>query len=897
MNHTLKANAHRLEQCIIASPWIEKDKTCLQIQVGETWQHHTYAQLLSEVEKQAQLIQRMGLNPRDKIVLLSENSPATMVTFLAVLTAQCIPVMVDPTLAESQIAALIEFSESKSVFISQKYLDQYHNKLNIPQLVRNLNRDLSTCEGYSDRAQIDNIAQTPVDDDVAVILFTSGTTGFAKGVMLTHENLIAGMVEGKAVTETKACDRVLSVLPIHHISPLMHNLMSLYAGATITMINQLDGPSILSAMQATQPTIAGFVPLILELFLRNIEEKINQLSPHKKKILRALGLISRKIRKITGKNIGFYLFKSIQNVFGGALEKIICGGAPLDPLVLSKLETLGFTILEAYGLTETSGPMASNRLNYRKPASAGIPFANIEVSVKHHANALHEGEICVRGPLVMKGYFKDPTSTAQVLQDGWFYTGDAGYIDEEGLLKITGRVREMIVLSTGKKVFPADVESQYQGIQGVQDLAVFGMSGLHYSGERIHMAIVKNAQTTPQALQALIYQRSSELPAQFQIQDLYFLEELPKTTSLKIQRVKLKQWVMEQVLQPYCSGNSDESSDKPPVESEQELTILSWLKNWIHQHEHIAIEDVEVTKSFNYYGLDSLTSVQLCKELVSEFHIEVEPSHLQQYPAIVHLARYLATCEPIQVEHSEFKKMVQRITESDISKVKAYVSRMIRPKWYVRLVKKPTRFTFRLLCRMYFRVEIKGTENLPKDKAFIICPNHTSYLDSVVLGLVKRKISRKFVGLFAKDYFNKKSFPLVSLISDVVPFDRSISERAMEMNLKYIEFCKKANRILILFPEGTRSRDGQMQDFKNGVAWFAKQTGLDIIPAYIHGAFPLLPRGRFFPKPGKMSIVFGKPYQIQTDIQATDAEPPLQVYNQITQKLRELVVRLKESVK
>ena len=195
----------------------------------------------------------------------------------------------------------------------------------------------------------------------------------------------------------------------------------------------------------------------------------------------------------------------------------------------------------------------------------------------------------------------------------------------------------------------------------------------------------------------------------------------------------------------------------------------------------------------------------------------------------------------------------------DALEVERYTARLFNPPWHQRLFNGLARGILKGICKIYFNVEIKGLEHFPKEGSFFICPNHTSYLDSVLFGMINKKISKRFVGLLAKDYFEKTLFPVISLLTNVIPFDRTSNELVLEKNLQYINSCIEKQGILILFPEGTRSSNGEIQEFKTGISWFTQRTGLAVVPAYIDGAFELCPKGRLFPRPGKISIHFGAP--------------------------------------
>lgn len=630
----------KLQELILETSHRLFDKVCLQIYKNNQWQRITYSELFQKIDLVVPLLKAMGIKDGDRIILLTENCPEAMVAFLAILMSNTTAVLIDPNLPSTDLKKLIDEVDARALLISEKYLKSFEPSLAAKLAVRNIQNEFAPCSGYDANVKADMPPSTDTDRDVAAILFTSGTTGHAKGVMLTHENFIASLIKSKVVIDLTENDRMLSILPIHHISPLIQNLVSLYAGSTITCVEKLDGPAIMTAMQMTNSTVIGIVPLLLDLFLKRIEEEIAKLSGPKQKLVNLFLSGSIKTRSLTSWNLGFHLFSKIQKAFGGHLTRIICGGAPADPAVIAKMEGFGFTILEAYGLSETTGPICSNRQHKKQLGSVGIPYSDADIRILT-PNEKNEGEIAISGPQIMKNYFRE---TAENIKNGLFYTGDLGVLDQQGFLKITGRVKEIITLSSGKKVIPAEVEKHYQNIDGIAELAVFGTSSIHVA--IVMQEQIKNLINTQQKsrseiqrlLEEKIYERASKLPMTFQIQRIYFIDQLPKTAMFKVKRSALNTWAAAQ----------EKSEAKIPAPITQQQTqkkpadaIASWMLQWIANKSNTPRHLMDPKKSFIYYGLDSLSILQLCAELESTFNKKVNPTLIWSHPSIEKLSAHL----------------------------------------------------------------------------------------------------------------------------------------------------------------------------------------------------------------------------------------------------------------
>lgn len=307
-------------------------------------------------------------------------------------------------------------------------------------------------------------------DKLATIVFTSGTTGKGKGVMLSQTNIVTDMTQGMynfAITPKTLC-----VLPLHHTFGSVVNVVGHFAqGSEVYLSSGIK--YFLKEMKEQQPTHVILVPLFVETIYKRIwstAEKNGQAD-----LLRKMMKVSNAARK-TGIDLRRKMFKSILSMFGGKLELIICGGAALNQNIIDTFDSLGITILNGYGITECAPLISCNRNKYQKTGSVGIPIVGELVKIAE-PDENGEGEICVKGTNVMLGYYKDEKATAEAFDDeGYFKTGDYGKLDEEGWLYITGRLKNLIIFSNGKNVYPEEIETEVQGIYGVSEVVVYAGS-------------------------------------------------------------------------------------------------------------------------------------------------------------------------------------------------------------------------------------------------------------------------------------------------------------------------------------------------------------------------------------------------------------------------------------
>lgn len=534
------------------------DSTALQIKTKEGAFHKlSYVELGRRTVDISSKLIKLGVQKGDRAAILSESRPEWAIAYFGVVSCGGIVVPIDIKLSEKEIQFILNDSQAKCIFVSEKHISTIDNlKIVLPRLenvivIDDIDRedvillkDIKMRKGEEKYSAI-------YPEDTALIVYTSGTTGVAKGVELTYKNLLFQVMAISDVVNYSKDDNFLSILPLNHMLEITGGLIApLYAGSCVTYCESLKTTTILSLTKETHTTAMICVPLVLKMMHDGIFRKIEKLPPAKQKIFYHLLSVSKSLLKFNIR-IGRFLFREAHDEFGGRLKGFVSGGAPLNLDVEIDFNALGFRILQGYGLTETAPVISVNTYNRNKFGSVGRPLPGVEVKIIKENEKSPDGEIVVRGPNIMKGYYKSPEKTAEVIKDGWLHTGDIGYLDKDGYLHISGRLRNLIVLGAGKKVFPEEVEEVIGKTPFIKEICVLGKiatQGLRKGCEEVYAVIVPNLdmfdaperQDIPK-IKGKINSEISRLcenlaeykkPMDFEIR----LEELPKTATRKIRR-------------------------------------------------------------------------------------------------------------------------------------------------------------------------------------------------------------------------------------------------------------------------------------------------------------------------------------------------------------------------
>ena len=523
----------------------------------------SHDQLLDEVEAVAKGLMALGLKKGDRIAILGPNSPEWAKAYLSSGFAGCINVPIDSLLSDNEKQQLIAKAEVKAAFVASRFLDildDLPKGFPLPKHIICLDHDhkspgpgIMTMDMLKAAAKGKKARKFPKisKDDVAAIIFTSGTTGVPKGVMLTHWNIVSDCIACSMAVDIGE-ERFLSVLPMHHTFECTAGfLLPIYCGCHITYARSLRSRYIMEDLKACRGTVMLGVPLLFQKMKEGIERALDRASAPRKLVFKAMWNLVVAAERTGNPYMGKKVFRSLRRKAGlDTIRYFVSGGAALPPYVPIFFRRLGIDIIQGYGLTESSPVLTLNPLDRPKNESVGPPLPGVEVKVVN-PDRDGVGELAFRGPMIMKGYLNNPEATKEVLdEEGWLYTGDLGFVDREGYVYICGRAKNLIVTSAGKNVYPEEIEFLLNKSKIILESMVFGKH-VESGGEEVCAVIVPDFETLAQRKdqESLDEQRLNKLmdaevkkvnrllASYKRIKHFYVInEELPKTSTKKIKR-------------------------------------------------------------------------------------------------------------------------------------------------------------------------------------------------------------------------------------------------------------------------------------------------------------------------------------------------------------------------
>lgn len=782
----------------------------------------SYESLIGRVSYLSQVI---SLKEGDRAAIFLENRPEWVCSFLAVWHDKGINVPVDAMSNEEEVAHILKDSSPSLVFISNGTKEVMEKAISLAKIkakIFNVDDAKFNEFGTVDEEPNESLNFEEYEDSTtAVMIYTSGTTGKPKGVELTFGNLKSN---SKAVIDLgifKKEERILGVLQLHHSYPLTSLvLIPLQLGAMTILVDKASSEDIFRALEQHKATIIIGVPRLFNLMHKGIMRQIEE------------SRVARMIFKIA-KPFGYWMrrlfFRRVHRKFGGHVNVLASGGAKLDPTIANDFERMGFHVLEGYGLSETSPIISFNTFKNNRLGTVGKPIDEVKVKIV-------DGEVVVSGPNVMKGYYNLEKESEKVLKDGWFYTGDLGSIDRDGYLSITGRRKEMIVLSNGKNVDPIEIEnkllkhSPYAKEVAIVQKNDFLHALIYPDFQELSKDKILNIEETIKW--EIIDRYNSSALDYKKISDFKVLDkEMPKT-----RLGKLKRFLLIDMLK------SNDKRDEDIVEPENvEYRIL---KDYLEKNSGGKVspkDHIELN-----LGLDSIEKVDLQFFIERKFGFSMNSDEFSQRMVLEDLANYVAENRKTIAEDDELSNN-SNLEEIDID------------------VSKSGSFLFKALkklltpiFRRYFKMEIKGLENIPKENNFILAPNHQSFLDAQLISAsLPYEVLKDTYFLATEEFFQSRLKKLFARKTNIITIN---VYKNLKLVLEKLDFLLKNGKNVLIFPEGAITKDGNLYPFKNAFAILAKQSGVPIVPVTIKGAREALPYEASFPKRSKIIITFSEPF-------------------------------------
>ena len=888
------------------------EREAMRIKVSSGWSVYRYRDLLLNARKLAAWLGAQGFKKEEKAAIIFDNSPQWCMTYFGVLLAGGVCVPLDPQSSRQDMVTFIEDAGASFVFMENRLLEilQHHlrqaKRIVVFKKEKGAQHCISLDEIFAATKSLENFqASSAEEEDTASLIYSSGTTANPKGVELSHRNLYSNF---ESINQLKVCsagDCFVSILPLFHSFSFMATLLyPLFLGARIVYPRTIKSTELAEIIRETGITIMVGVPELFSNIHKSIIEKINEFSLSKRIFLSVITQFCWHLRKSTGLNLNKLIYKSVHEKLGDKLRYLISGGARLDYRVAVDFEKFGFTILEGYGLTETAPVVTFNPPKKPKPGSVGKPLPGVSVRIEN-PDAEGIGEIVISGPNVMKGYYQKSEETEKILKDGWFYSGDLGRFDAEGYLSISGRLKEVIVLGSGKNIFPDEVEKYYSQSKYIREVGVF-LSGQDGAGA-LKAVIVPNFEIFKKSGQINIEEKirwdveniSKELAAYKRVMGFAVSkEELPKTRLGKIKRYQLPQIYMRESIAAFPEKTVEGVSKKSAaLASPIGERLVQFLKKELSLDKAIEGDDhLELD-----LGIDSLARVELIAGIEKLFRIRLPDDVLHDVGTVEDLVkkidqllrRYVSTHETEEAEKDFAVDSWREILNVD-AKDKQFEKINLNPPRSRRATGYVVKAFIFLVLKIFCRFKVTGSKNLPRKGPYIICPNHTSFLDAfaVIAGLpFDVAFQTYFIGL--KDIFDLQAFRWSVKFAQVIPIDPTMElVRAMQA----ASVVLKNNKILCIFPEGQRSIDGETKRFKNGIGILAAELGIQIVPVCIEGAHKAWPRTSRFPKPHPVTIAFGKPVDYGKLVEQKGKSKD-DLYKRITEKIREDVLSLQAAAR
>lgn len=779
--------------------------------------HYSYKDFVNNIKYFSENIINMEKEKFGLIVM--ENRKEWIFTFFGIWDRLSAPITIDALSNSKEILYILEDSNPEIVFCSNSTeknvtlaVESYSLKDKIKVVnVDNYKIDEEILEKINQR---DVILQNPKGDETAAMLYTSGTTGSPKGVMLSYNNFDS-QIEGiyaKNLFDHK--DQILAILPFHHVLPLSATILLMFRKqASVVLVEKVASKEILEALDKNNVTALIVVPRVLKLFYDAIMQQINA-----KKLTK---FIYNTMTKVNSYTIKRKIFKKIHDKFGGELKFVVCGGAKLDPEIAKFYDTIGIYPIEGYGLTETSPVIAVNDFKNLKIGTVGKKLDGVEIKVV-------DEELWVKGGIVMKGYYNKPEKTAEVMtEDGWFKTGDVAKIDENGFVEIIGRKNAMIVLSNGKNIDPETVENRVLGKSNllIKEIGIFGKN------DKLAAIIVpellefkkKGITNIKTYIQNVIEDYNLTVHNYEKILDYkIYEEELPKTRVGKIRRFMLPEL--------YEKGQVQKEKVEEPNNETYKM-----LKEYVKK-----VKGIEAGAEDNLeleIGMDSLDIVELFAYLENSFGVKINEEQFSDMPNLKLLSEYIeenaTKMEDIEVDWKKIIDEVKPVPERNI-----WITKVLRPM-------------LDLAIKGYFRLKRVNRDKIER-KPQIFVSNHQSFIDSLVLGsLLPQSVLYNTMFLAINLYFKKGILKHLVKNGNVVLIDINNNIR---QSVEEIAAHVKSGRNVLIFPEGARTKDGKVAKFKKVFAIIAKELDVDVQCLGIKGAFEAYSRFMKFPRPKKIEV-------------------------------------------
>ena len=787
----------------------------------------TYRDIGDQVPRVASVLRDAGVQPGDRILIWAVNRPEWGIAYLAALWAQAVPVPVDVRSTDELVTKIAAQTGARLMLASQPTL-KAASRLELPAL---------TVESLVDVARNARPLPRPtVDPDaLAEIVFTSGTTGDPKGVMLSHRNIASNAASLRSVVPLGPETRLLSILPLSHMYGLNPGLLApMIAGASVVYPTSLQSAVLARTFRERKVTMLLAVPQVVKQLNNAVERRVDAAGKRASferlhRIARHLPLPLRRL-----------LFRPVLSRFGGGLRYLAVGAAAMNPVIARRWEEMGVTSLQGYGATETSPVIAFTRIERNRVGSVGEVLPGVEVRIGQ------DGEIAVRGPNVFAGYWQRPDATAAVLEDGWYHTGDHGVLDPDGFLTLQGRKKDMLVMSDGTKVHPADVEQALIRDPRVRDAAVVGVQRAE-GDVQVHAVLILHQ---PDEADAVVREANATLGGHQQIRGFTVWpdDDFPRTLTLKVKKPQILDWIMAaQGEAPAPSG-----TDAAPA-----AAAGSAIERLVGQLDGVRTDAIGPDARLSAdLGIDSLGRVELLSLVEEELGVYIDDGDLDPEETL-----------------SQLQAKVDAAAGAGAAPAEGIFGWPLHPLvgalriGIQQVIAQP-------LLSIFYRRRVRGLEHLRGLRGPVVfAANHHLHNDNVVILCAlpvrwRRKLS---VAAAADDVFgNRWQGFLAAFLGNAFPLAR---EGAVRRSLELLGARLDRGFSVLIYPEGKLTVDGPLQEFKSGTGLVAIHGAIPVVPIRLkvhrHSRIDIDTAGTSLR--GDVEVVFGAPMRFPIDDDPTRA--------------------------
>ena len=815
---------------------------------------YTHDQLRATAEACARRLADAGLHAGDRLLIWSDSRPEWVAAFWGCTLCGVAVIPVDASASPALVGRIITAAEPRGILLGDGV-----SREDVPSSVfvwylreiRWIDASGTPASHAGAEARSDSGRGSVDPDTVAEIVFTSGTTGEPKGVVLTHRNILANIrpVEREALAYRRYLwpfrpIRFLSLLPLSHMfgQALAMFFPPLVNGATVFMTGY-NPDHIVEQVRRHRITLVVTVPRVLDM----LRGRIRQLAPR-------CATPEPVERSLPAR---LWRYRDAHRLFGWRFCGFVLGGAQLDLSLEEFWRRIGYAVVQGYGLTETAPIVAWNHPFKAKHGTVGRPLEGVEVRLAD------DGEILVKGPTVTRGYLNAPEETRSALEGGWFHTGDIGAFDDSGHLVIRGRKKDVIATSEGLKVFPGDVERVLAGVPGVTEAAVVGRRVNH--SEQVHAVLVLQAHADPAAV---VRDANAKLERHQRIRDfsVWTRGGLPRTEPMrKLKRFEIRRWVED--------GEPSRGQQLPGPMDDVERLVLKYAKDRI----------IQADTTLDELGLTSLDRVELTMALEDQARVTLNEAAVGEARTV-----------------GDLRRLTQQAAETG-----AAPASFSFPSWnrwrVIQLVRNISQRAWILpLAGLFLRLRVDGREHLDALVGpVVLASNHQSHFDTpVILKALPGRWRRAIAVAMAKEYFDAHFFPehhtvrarlttraiyyLVTFFFNAFPLPQK--EPGARRTLRYMGELVTEGFSILIFPEGHRTERGEIDVFQPGVGILGSKLRLPVVPIRLEGVERVLHHTWRWPRRGNVRVSIGAPLVLEGDD-----------YVALARRVREAVVALQPS--